>query len=132
MADPKTISASFALSHESSSVMLALWETAAPRPSGAELEWFTGASELAQTAALNLRDVMEGVDCLISQDVEGSKSSRAAVGSPQGDGALTVLASFAASLDAIAGMIAVGNAATARLIHPDRYVREQAKELRHA
>lgn len=101
---------------DTSNVLWELWKRAEPTLNNRELEYFSGATENAQSETRHLRDVVLGIACLISSDTQsGALQDK--------DGMPTMLFSISAQLDTISGMIEIGSAANERLRFPEVYRR---------
>jgi hypothetical protein len=99
-----------------SNVLWQLWGRSSDSLSEQELEWFAKATEHAQSEARNLRDVVQGIGCLIASDTtSGALQDR--------DGSSAMLYAISGQLDTISGMIEIGSAANDRLRMPEMYQR---------
>ena len=96
------------------SIMFELWERAAPSLSKEELEWFSNASEHADTLTQDLQEVLEGIGCLVNDnDKPVSFQSSGSVA--------TLLFNISRQLETVSGLIHVGDSASSRLLYPERY-----------
>ena len=101
---------------DTSNVIWELWKRTSDRLSEQELEWFAKATEHAQSEARNLRDVVQGIGCLIASDTTSGALQDT-------NGASSMLYAISAQLDTITGMIEIGSAANDRLRMPEIYKR---------
>ena len=101
---------------DTSNVIWELWKRTSDRLSEQELEWFAKATEHAQSEARNLRDVVQGIGCLIASDTTSGALQDT-------NGASSMLYAISAQLDIITGMIEIGSAANDRLRMPEIYQR---------
>lgn len=101
---------------DTSNVIWELWKRTSDRLSEQELEWFAKATEHAQSEARNLRDVVQGIGCLIASDTTSGALQDT-------NGASSMLYAISAQLDTITGMIEIGSAANDRLRMPEIYQR---------
>ncbi|MCQ8103543.1 hypothetical protein NP590_05445 [Methylomonas sp. SURF-2] len=97
--------------------LLNLWEKSSQQMNPEELEWFAGFVEQAHLNAEDLAETVAGIGYLIGNDENGGNlQSKHSV--------MTLLISLSQQIDAIAGMIYIGDCATDRLINPERYQRQ--------
>lgn len=110
-----TIDTTNMLPRTSANIMVELWNKAAPSLNRESLEWFSGATELAECTATSLAELAMGIGGLASCDDERS-------GSFQSSSSLAELM-FAISnaIDNIGGLIRVGSEASHRLHNQDFY-----------
>lgn len=97
------------------SIMFELWERNTDSFTVDELEWFKNAAEHAETLASDLEDVLEGLGCLILDDVSRLQEGTPCVGSFHGDGVPALLFFIAKNLNTIQGLIHVGDSARFKL-----------------
>lgn len=95
------------------SVMAGLWDKTKDNLSWEELEWFSGATEQAETMVRDMQDVIEGVGCLVCSDGDTDSCRTGSFQSP--DSTANLLFFITQSLDNIKGMIAIGDSASHRL-----------------
>lgn len=99
--------------------LLNLWEKSSQQMNPEELKWFAGFVEQAQLNAEDLAETIAGIGCLVGNDPEigaGNFQNKNSV--------MTLLINLSQQVDAIAGMIYIGDCATDRLINPERYQRQ--------
>ena len=103
---------------DTSNVLWQLWERTADSLNTSELEYFAKSTEHAQSEARHLREVVEGIGCLIASDTQsGALQDR--------DGTSAMLHAISEQLDAISGMIEIGTSASIRLRQPEIYQRRK-------
>jgi hypothetical protein len=99
-------------------VVQALWERTADRLTPTELEWFSGASEVASQALENLENVIGGIASYISADIyiEGEGANSANVGRFQSaEDVSTLLFFLTESVGHVRALTMVSEAASRRL-----------------
>jgi|GEM_PF-3173023 len=102
-----------------SSALSTLWEKAAASLTTNELEWFARFTGQAEREVATLSETIMGIGCLISSDDNtGNFQSKSDVSE--------LLFNVSNQLDAIKGMIHIGNQSAGRLRYPDLYERIDA------
>lgn len=95
-----------------------LWGRTSDRLSDKELEWFEGATATANFAAQNLRDVVEGIGCLVSADEDRDTGRPNAGNFRSADDVSKLLFFIAQSVDSLHGLMTIGEEASFRRNHP--------------
>ncbi|MEQ1635438.1 MAG: hypothetical protein ABL903_02030 [Methylococcales bacterium] len=94
------------------SIIHKLWEKSAEHFSDEELEWLSGASEVAERELVNLSSTLESIDCLVNSDEDtGTYNDNGNVS--------TLLFSIVSQIEYITGLLHVGGEAEWRLNHPE-------------
>lgn len=93
-------------------VLRKLYSAAKDNMSAGELREVGGLlTEIAESHAIDMRDVVDGIACLVVSDVD----SESGAGSfQQADGVFTLLVTIGRQFDLLAGMLTVGSEATWR------------------
>ena len=107
-----------------SNIMINLWERTSHKLTKKELEWFSGATEHAEHMIISLHDTVQGIGCLVSGD--GQDGSVRSGNFQSHNDVPELLYSIACSLDAIQGLIHIGNSAELRLRYPELYQESDA------
>ena len=95
-------------------VFTTLWERSSDTLTEAELEWFAGSLDCANTVSKYLEHTVEGIGCLVCDDKDA--------GSFQGGYDLTkLLFGVANSIGSIRALVHIGDSAQRRLINPAHY-----------
>lgn len=89
-------------------LMLELWRVAADRLDDNQLAWVSSAAEMGLVALENVRTMVESMAIQVRMDSEHERAGRPTAGLFEGIAGAPVLESISASLDAAAGLIAVG------------------------
>lgn len=53
---------------DTNNIMMELWDRAAPTLTKEELNWFSGADDLADCATIALQETVVGIGCLVNED----------------------------------------------------------------
>lgn len=94
----------------STNIMIKLWNSASDTLTEEELEWFSGATENAELVIISLRQTLETLGCVISNDAnhrDGSKS----VNFLSNDNVTDLMFMITNHLDTIQGLIYIGSSA---------------------
>lgn len=111
-------------------VIYELWERCCDNLSDRELEWFAGAGEYAEHVAFQLEQVVDGVGCMVSNDTSENGGTPTGYFTPE-HSLPALLFSISQSISHIRALINIADSASDRLIHPERYQREEKKGVNH-